>query len=196
MSAFTTKPLSPATWDPFAAFVERHNGVWGGCWCMAFHTSGAGCAPGKTLDHRRQKESLDRDSATRSALVFDGADCIGWCRYGSPAELPRIKGRWAYEDANPPEADWRITCFFVDKARRKVGVAEAALMGALEQMGSLGGRRVESFPEEILDRRVPSSFLHNGSLSMFERLGFRKYCKIAKHRWLVHKELNRAIDGS
>jgi hypothetical protein len=21
---------------------ERHNGVWGGCWCMAFHAEGVG----------------------------------------------------------------------------------------------------------------------------------------------------------
>ena len=195
MSAFTTKPLSPATWNAFAGFVERHNGVWGGCWCMAFHAKGAGCAPGEPDEHRRQKEALVRTGATRSALVFDGADCVGWCQYGRPAELPRIKSRRAYEDTKAPEADWRITCFFVDKARRKEGGAEAALAGALEQMSRLGGGRAESFPEEIANRRVSSSFLHNGSHSMFERLGFQRNCKIGKHRWLVHKDLDRVTQG-
>ncbi|MEZ5721801.1 MAG: hypothetical protein R3D59_09140 [Paracoccaceae bacterium] len=29
--------LGPATWDAYAALIERHNGVWGGCWCLVFH---------------------------------------------------------------------------------------------------------------------------------------------------------------
>jgi hypothetical protein len=31
------EPLSPRTWDAFADLAERHNGVWGGCWCTWFH---------------------------------------------------------------------------------------------------------------------------------------------------------------
>jgi len=40
MAAFTTKSLDETTWPDFAALVERHNGVWGGCWCMSFHQEG------------------------------------------------------------------------------------------------------------------------------------------------------------
>ena len=32
------KPLDGTTWPDFAALVERHNGVWGGCWRMGFDT--------------------------------------------------------------------------------------------------------------------------------------------------------------
>lgn len=32
------KPLDMSTWDAFARLVERHNGVFGGCWCTWFHT--------------------------------------------------------------------------------------------------------------------------------------------------------------
>ena len=37
MGDYEIRPLSPATWDAFAAFAEKHNGVWGGCWCTWFH---------------------------------------------------------------------------------------------------------------------------------------------------------------
>ena len=37
---FTTRMLTPQTWDDFAALVEASNGVWGGCWCMGFHPEG------------------------------------------------------------------------------------------------------------------------------------------------------------
>jgi len=31
------KPLDETTWTDFARPVEKHDCVWGGCWCMAFH---------------------------------------------------------------------------------------------------------------------------------------------------------------
>ncbi len=37
MSDYTVEPLGPDTWDAFAALAEKHNGVWGGCWCTWFH---------------------------------------------------------------------------------------------------------------------------------------------------------------
>jgi hypothetical protein len=34
---FTSKPLTPDTWPAFARLVEKHNGIFGGCWCISFH---------------------------------------------------------------------------------------------------------------------------------------------------------------
>jgi hypothetical protein len=40
------RPLDESTWSGFAQLVERHNGVWGGCWCMGFHAEGVAAALG------------------------------------------------------------------------------------------------------------------------------------------------------
>ena len=37
VSDYLVRPLGPDTWDAFGALAERHNGVWGGCWCTYFH---------------------------------------------------------------------------------------------------------------------------------------------------------------
>ena len=42
MTSFGARPLDEAAWPDFAQLVERHRGVWGGCWCMAFHPDGVG----------------------------------------------------------------------------------------------------------------------------------------------------------
>jgi hypothetical protein len=34
---YSIKPLGPDTWEAFAQLAEKHNGVWGGCWCTWFH---------------------------------------------------------------------------------------------------------------------------------------------------------------
>ena len=33
MGDYRVKALTPQTWDAYARLMERHNGVFGGCWC-------------------------------------------------------------------------------------------------------------------------------------------------------------------
>ena len=84
--------------------------------------------------------------------------------------------------------DWRITCFFVDKAHRGDGVAAAALAGALEEIARLGGGMVESYPDDV-QKKTSASFLHNATIAMFERQGFERTRPIGKNRWVVRKVL-------
>ncbi len=189
MGGYAVRLLDEATWPDFERVVERNNGVWGGCWCMGFHAEGAGRAPGAAGDHRVEKLCLVREGRTHAALVYDGTDCVGWCQYGTPEELPRIKSRRAYEAGLAEPPDWRITCFFVDKARRGGGVAEAALAGAVDAIAKAGGGLVESYPEDTEGRKVAGAFLHNGTLALFERQGFVRDRRIGKHRWVVRRQV-------
>ncbi len=182
--SFTTKPLDADTWPDFARLAEAHHGVWGRCWCMAFHAKGPGWGISADMN-RVEKEALVRQDRAHAALVYDGADCVGWCQYGPPMELPRIKNAAAYRASAPAQAAWRITCFFVGKSHRSKGVARAALLAALDQISRRGGGLVEGFPEDTSGRKASSAFLFNGSLAMFETAGFTRSRQIGKHKWLV-----------
>lgn len=88
----------------------------------------------------------------------------------------------------PPKLpDWRITCFFVDRAYRGQGVAAAALEGALREIDRLGGGTVESYAEGVEGRSVSASFLYNGTIGMFERQGFERTRRLGKNHWVVTK---------
>jgi GNAT superfamily N-acetyltransferase len=176
--------LSEATWPAFAELVERHNGVWGGCWCMGFHAEGID--QDDVARNREAKQARVREGQAHAALVFDGATCVGWCQFGSVEELPRIKNRRGYDEGLAALPDWRITCFFADRRYRGNGVASVALEGALRAIARLGGGRVESYPEDAEGRKVSMSYLHNGTVAMFERRGFERDRRIGKHRWVVH----------
>jgi GNAT superfamily N-acetyltransferase len=182
----SVKPLNEATWADFAGVVERHNGVWGGCWCMAFHPEGIGRSRSPT-QNRCDKEQRVREDRAHAALVFDGEACVGWCQFGTPDELPRIKHRRAYDEGLVDLPDWRITCFFVDKRYRGQGVAARALEGAVHEIARLGGGTVEGYPEAVEDRRVAASFLHNGTVAMFERQGFQRTRRLGMHHWVLSK---------
>jgi GNAT superfamily N-acetyltransferase len=178
--------LDADTWPDFAGLVERHNGVFGGCWCMGSHEEGVG--RGRTpAQNRADKEHRVRDGRAHAALVYDGPACVGWCQFGPTDELPRIKHRRAYLEGLDALPDWRITCFFVDRAHRRSGVASAALAGALEEIARCGGGTVESYPEDTERRSTAAAFLHNGTVAMFERHGFERTRRIGKHRWVVAK---------
>jgi hypothetical protein len=186
---FTIRALDESTWDAFAALVERNGGVFGGCWCMGFHPEGVG--KDTTYEGNRQRK-LERVCAGKAhaALVFEGDDCVGWCQFGPPDELPRIKSRAAYEKGLTAVPDWRITCHFVGKGHRRKGVAGAALAGAIELIAAMGGGTVEGYPEDA--GAVPGGFLFNGAVSTFEGLGFVRERQIGKHRWVMRKTVERA----
>jgi hypothetical protein len=183
---YTTRPLDADTWPAFARLVEAHNGVWGGCWCMSFHPEGIG-RHRTPAQNRADKELRVRSGQAHAALVYDGATCVGWCQFGEPDELPRIKNRRAYLDGLDALPDWRITCFFSDRGRRGEGIASTALTGALAEIERLGGGTVESYPDDMDGRKVQGSFIHNGTIAMFERQGFARTRCIGKTRWVVRK---------
>ena len=124
---YTIRALNKSTWAVFAALVERNNGIFGGCWCMGFH-------PDDDRDaalNRQRKLDRVRAGTAHAALVFDGEECVGWCQFGTPDEVPRIKNRAAYEKGQMTSPDWRIACCYVGKGHRRQGVATAALAGAI-----------------------------------------------------------------
>jgi GNAT superfamily N-acetyltransferase len=179
---YTVKALDRSTWPAFAALVEANNGIFGGCWCMGFHPEGGDKATSAALN-RERKLARVRAGTAHAALVFDGDDCVGWCQFGRPDELPRIKNRAAYEQGRTTPPDWRIACCYVGKGHRRQGVAAAALTGALDLIARSGGGSVEGYPEDA--GSVPAGFLYNGALSTYEQLGFARDRKIGKHRWVV-----------
>jgi GNAT superfamily N-acetyltransferase len=171
MDEYTVRPLGPDTWDAFAELAERHNGVWGGCWCLWFHERDPEW--GQSAEGNRAiKQRLVDTGKTHAALVFDGVRAVGWCQYGAPEELPRIYHRKEYESGLVEPPDYRLTCFFVDKQYRRKGVSAVALRGALDLIAEAGGGVVEGYPQDTQGEKISASFLYNGTRSLFEQAGF------------------------
>ena len=172
MSRYTTRALDVGTWDAFVRLCEKHKGMgFGGCWCTWFHP------PRKELPvdveaGRPYKEFLVREGKAHAALVFDGDDAVGWCQFGSPAELPGIYHRKEYEAGLVSLPDYRLTCIFVDRNHRREGVASVAVGGALDLIAQAGGGVVEAYPHDTAGKKMSSSFIYDGTRSMFEKLGF------------------------
>ena len=190
-SEYGIEPLGPDTWDAFQALVERHNGVFGGCWCTWFHTMQSE----KTHDaddNRDLKKRLVTEGRAHAALVMDGDRAVAWCQYGVPEELPNIYHRKEYDETTANPAPYRITCFFVDRDHRRQGVATAALHGALDLIARGGGGLVEAFPMNGLEKKTSSSFLYSGLRSTFEAAGFEYQRPIGTKRCVMTRLVTAA----
>ena len=165
----TIRPLAPDTWRAFADLVERHNGVFGGCWCTYFHSLSRD--KDRTYESNRDlKFQLVEHGRAHAALVFDGDEAVAWAEFGPPGELPNIHHRQEYEAGLVTAPDYRITCIFVDRRYRRGGVAALALRGALDLISQAGGGVVEGYPHDMSKqpegKKMSSSFLYNGTRRM------------------------------
>lgn len=186
MAPLTIRELGPKTWPQFVRIMEKHHGVWGGCWCLTFHLP-----PGRPVRdvavRRAQKEGLVFSDRAHAALVFDGREIVGWCQYGPPAELPGRATAYGRMGVAPP--DWRLPCFFVDRGRRGEGVARRALEGALQLIAARGGGTVDGYPHDLDGRRTSNSFLWGGTASMFEAAGFARFVQLGPTKWIYRKRV-------
>jgi len=156
---------------------------------MGFHPEGlpAGC----TIERNRTlKQQHVENETVHQILVYDDGECVGWCQYGSPSELPNIKNRATYAKELVQLPDWRIGCIFTGSRHRGKGVARVALETALESIRAAGGGIVEAYPEQVEDRPAQrGAYFHTGPESLFKDLGFVRDRKVAKWRWVMRREI-------
>ena len=190
MTRFLVRELNPETWPDFVKIVEKHNGVWGGCWCVSFHHP-TGKGTGTSAGNRALKEKLVKTDQTHAALVYDGSQVVGWCQYGRPTEIP---GRMsAYARLGLAQPDWRIPCFFVDRDHRRSGVAKAALDEALRIIATKGGGTVDGYPISVRGKPYSSSFLWGGTETMFAKAGFRPVVKLGTSKLVMRKTVRSRL---
>jgi GNAT superfamily N-acetyltransferase len=147
---YETKELSARTWPDFERLFSGGNG-WDFCWCLAFqrvaHASRKEFrtrAEVGVRNHQAKKQLVDQGRA-HGILVYAHGEPVGWCQYGSSAELFG-RGQPESSAAEHGERVWRVTCFVVDKKHRRNGVAGLALRAALEAIRKKGGGLVEAYP--------------------------------------------------
>jgi GNAT superfamily N-acetyltransferase len=175
MADHEVRALTLETWPDFAALVERTSGLFSGCWCNYFH-HGRPDGRGEDEPNPDFKRRMVEAGVAHAALVYDGPDAVAWAEYGTPCELPNIHHRKQYDAETVTPPDYRITCIYVDKKRRREGLGRAALRGALELIAREGGGVVEGYPHDMATRdpakKMNASFLYNLTRKSYEAAGF------------------------
>lgn len=140
----------------------------------------------KAENNHNEKKELVWNNKSRGVLIYTGGNPIGWGQFGTREELPRIDNGRIYKKLEAPPGDkalWRITCFFVDRNHRRRSVATLALKEILKRIETHGGGIVEAYP--VTTFKTFSTWF--GTVSMFEKQGFKIVSELGKSNVLMRK---------
>ena len=124
-------------------------------------------------------------------LAHDGTQAVGWVGLGPRTSFPRLVRSRKYT-ALDDRAVWSVVCFFIRKSARGGGVGGRLLEGAIDYAHEHGAAGLEGYAVDPAER-MPDSDAYHGTLSMFERAGFRRAAKAAsaagaQDRWIMRLE--------
>lgn len=196
---YATAELSPKNWADFEKLLGKP-GEWGGCWCMYYHRPRP--IPKEERERLTRKQLIERNrldhlklvrgGRAHGIIVYASGGPVGWCQYGPMEELPRIDAGRRYcklSLGDGGERLWRISCFCVDRKHRNHGVASVGLKAALDAIEKGGGGVVEAYPTTYRGAPVRGygPALWFGTVSMFEREGFRTVAPFGKSNVLMRR---------
>lgn len=185
----TIREFSQDTWQDFEALFGKHNGVRGGCWC-AFNLCTSAQFDKMTKEQRREfQHHLAIHGLASGLLVYDEGIPIAWCQFGPAERFPRFDRMRAYQELHIPvefAPQWRISCIFVDKHRRKEGLSRYAFQAALGIIRQRGGGIVEAFPLDVPGITRPQ---YTGSVKMYAQAGFQEVARLGKNTVLMRLKI-------
>jgi GNAT superfamily N-acetyltransferase len=171
--ALRFEPLTPDRIADLAIlFDQGGDPKW--CWCAYFRARGRDWTNSTAADNRTLLEAAAREQDNAPGLVgYEDDVVVGWVSLGPREDYERL----AFSKVLAPlddKAVWSIVCFVVGRRSRGHGIAAALLDRAIEYARAQGATMLEAYPVDIADgERIPSANAYHGTLTMFERAGFK-----------------------
>ncbi|HET6445300.1 MAG TPA: GNAT family N-acetyltransferase [candidate division Zixibacteria bacterium] len=140
----------------------------GWCFCVAWWIDGwDGWSDRTAGENRRARDELHTKGEYDGYLLYINNNPGGWCQVGPRDRLSKLAKQFELE---PDPETWAITCFLIDPAYRRRGLASHLLIEILVDLKKLGIGRVEAFPRHGAD--IDEMDMWNGPESIFVQAGF------------------------
>ncbi|MES2702762.1 MAG: GNAT family N-acetyltransferase [Bacteroidota bacterium] len=180
----TFELLSRKNWPQFVQlFGER--GACGNCWCMYFRLKKDEFTAGKQDDGNKEAmKALVWDGKPTGVLGFYEGQPVGWCALAPRTDYPKLAASRVHKPIDD-EPVWSVTCFFIDKAFRRMGVSVAMLKGVIDLARKENIKVLEAYPTIPTQPTLPDSFAWIGLYKSFERAGFTVVDRTSKSRPMV-----------
>ncbi len=182
-------PLTPERWpDLEKLFGER--GACGGCWCMTWRLPRAEWEAGRPGANREAFRALVLDNVRPGVLAYLGSEPIGWCAVAPRDDYVRLRKSRVLAPIDDRPV-WSISCLFIARPYRRRGISVQLIKAATEFARSLGAEIVEAYPVVPYTDAMPAAFAWTGTVSAYERAGFREVARRSAARPIVRREWGR-----
>lgn len=88
---------------------------------------------------------------------------------------------------------WSVVCFFVARAYRGRGLTVALLHKAAAYARRRGARRLEGYPVDPAQGKMPDTFAYYGLAAAFRKAGFREVARRSATRPIMRLELKSGV---
>ena len=187
IDGYLFRPLVKETWQAFAQLFGA-NGACDGCWCLFWKQNSAEYKAGRGENNRKAMMQLVIQGEDLGLLAFSPqGEVCGWIAVAPREKYSRLQNSRTLKPIDEQPV-WSITCFFIHRNFRGMGIGTKLVKAALEFVKSKGGSLVEAYPNLLEESRVPSSSIYTGVPQIFERLGFEKVANGGK-RVIMRKKM-------
>jgi len=162
-------PLTQKLWRDFELLLGEH-GACGGCWCMHWKLRGKAFDENKGESNRQMQKSIVDAKEVPGLLAYSEGYPVGWVAVEPRAQYPKLAHSRILQPVDEQEV-WSITCFYVEKKHRHLGLTVELLKAAVEYAAGQGARVVEGYPLEA-EKEAPPPFAFTGTASAFRHAGF------------------------
>jgi GNAT superfamily N-acetyltransferase len=177
------QPLTPDRWADLEELFGVH-GAYGGCWCMWWRSTRREFEEMQGEGNRLALKAIVESGEVPGILAYADGKPVGWCSVAPREQFGALERSRVLKRLDDTPV-WSIVCFFVARAYRDRGVAEALLRAAVGYVRGQGGKVVEAYPTQPRAARLPPVSSYMGVPAMFERSGFVECARPSKSRVIM-----------
>jgi GNAT superfamily N-acetyltransferase len=164
-------PVNKSRWKDFEQlFGER--GACGGCWCMAWRLKSSTFKKQKGEKNKKAMKKIVYNNEIPGIMAYFENNPIGWCAFASREKFLRLNDSRVLAPIDD-EKVWSITCFFIHKNFRRMGISTELLKAVIKYCKKKKVKILEAYPQEPYSDNIPAAFAWTGIPSAYEKAGFK-----------------------
>ena len=182
-SSLKLQPLTVNNWHLFEEVMGEKGGC-GGCWCMYFRLFPKEFSNDKYEGHKGRMYDLVKAAKPTGLIATYNKEAVGWIAFAPREDYKRIENSRGFKRIDDKPV-WSVTCFFIKKEFRKMGLSEQMIKGTVDYARKKKIKILEAYPAIPYSDKVPPPFLWVGILSAFTKNGFEVVQQNGKSRAMV-----------
>ena len=183
----TVKRLSIKNWKDYELLMGEKGGC-GNCWCMLFRLPYKEFQQNKPDGNKKLMKQLVKKNQPVGLIASLNKEPVGWIALAPREDYMKIENSRAFKRIDNKPV-WSITCFFIKKELRKMGLSKELIKAAVDFAKKEKIKVLEAYPAIPYNEKVPPPFLWVGILSVFTDCGFEVIQQNGKSRAMVRLEL-------
>lgn len=147
---------------------------------MHWKLRGKAFSENKGEGNRQMQKSVVDAKIVPGLLAYSEGYPVGWVAVEPRSQYPKLAHSRVLKPVDDQEV-WSVTCLFVEKKHRKLGLAVELLKAAVEYAKEKGAKIVEGYPVDTKGN-APPVFIFTGTASAFRQADFKEVARPAPAR--------------